>query len=113
VVRQVANKSKFKVYIIQSIDRKISLEDIADAKGIEFPELLSEIEAIVNSGTRINIDYFINEVLDEEQQQEIFDYFREAQDDSVETALTELGDEDYSEEHIRLMRIKFLSDMGN
>jgi len=113
VVRQVANKSKFKVYIIQSIDRKISLEDIADAKGIEFTELLSEIEAIVNSGTRINIDYFINEVLDEEQQQEIFDYFREAQDDSVETALTELGDEDYSEEHIRLMRIKFLSDMGN
>lgn len=67
----------------------------------------------MNSGTRINIDYFINEVLDEEQQQEIFDYFREAQDDSVETALTELGDEDYSEEHIRLMRIKFLSDMGN
>ncbi len=113
VVRQVANKSKFKVYIIQSIDRKISLEDIADAKGIEFPELLSEIEAIVNSGTRINIDYFINEVLDEEQQEEIFDYFREAEDDTVETAIAELQGSDFSEEHIRLMRIKFLSDMGN
>lgn len=113
VVRQVANKSKFKVYIIQSIDRKISLEDIADAKGIEFPELLSEIEAIVNSGTRINIDYYINEVLDEEQQEEIFDYFREAENDSVEAAVAELGESEYSEDYIRLMRIKFLSDLGN
>ncbi len=113
VVRQVANKSKFKVYIIQSIDRKISLEDIADAKGIEFSELLSEIEAIVSSGTRINIDYFINEVLDEEQQEEVFDYFREAEDDTVETAIGELRDSDFTEEQIRLMRIKFLSDMGN
>lgn len=113
VVRQVANKSKFKVYIIQSIDRKISLEDIADAKGIEFPELLGEIEAIVNSGTRINIDYYIDEVLDEEQQEEIFDYFREAENDSVEAAVAELGESEYSEDYIRLMRIKFLSDLGN
>lgn len=113
VVRQVANKSKMKVYIIQSIDRKISLEDIAEAKGIEFPELLSEIEAIVNAGTRINIDYYINEVLDEDNQEEIFDYFREAENDSIAAAVAELGEADYSEDHIRLMRIKFLSDMGN
>ncbi len=113
IVKTVANKSKFKVYIIQSIDRKISLEDIADAKGIEFSELLTEIEAIVNSGTRINIDYFINEVLDEDHQEEIFDYFREAKNDSIEAAVTELGENDYTSDHIRLMRIKFLSDMGN
>ncbi len=113
VVRQVANKSKMKVYIIQSIDRKISLEDIAEAKGIEFVELLNEIEAIVNSGTRINIDYYINEVLDNEQQEEVFDYFRETENDSVEAAIAELGEAEYSEDYIRLMRIKFLSDMGN
>jgi ATP-dependent DNA helicase RecQ len=113
IVRTVANKSKMKVYIIQSIDRKISLEDISDAKGIEFPELLSEIEAIVNSGTRINIDYYIDEVLDEDFQEEIFDYFREARDDSIEAAVAELGENNYSADHIRLMRIKFLSDMGN
>jgi ATP-dependent DNA helicase RecQ len=113
VVRSVANKSKIKVSIIQSIDRKISLEDIAESKGIEFEELLSEIEAIVNSGTKINIDYYIDEVLDEEFQEEIFDYFREATDDSIEAAVTELGEESYSADYIRLMRIKFLSDMGN
>jgi len=113
IVRTVANKSKNKIYIIQSIDRKISLEDIAEAKGIEFTDLISEIEAIVNSGTRINIDYYINEVLDKEQQEEIFDYFREAHDDSIEAAVTELGENEYSADHIRLMRIKFLSDLGN
>ncbi len=113
VVRTVANKSKNKIYIIQSIDRKISLEDIAEAKGIEFPDLLSEIEAIVNSGTRINIDYYIDEVLDEEHQDEIFDYFREAHNDSIEDAVAELGEDEYSADHIRLMRIKFLSDLGN
>ncbi len=113
VVRTVANKSKSKVYFIQSIDRKLSLEDIAEAKGIEFTDLLTEIEAIVNSGTRINLDYYIDEVLDEDQQEEIFEYFREAEDDSVEAALEELGEEEYTPEHIRLMRIKFISDMGN
>lgn len=113
IVRSVANKSKFKVYIIQSIDRKLSLEDIAEAKGIEFPDLLTEIEAIVNSGTRINIDYYIDEVLDEEFQEEIFEYFRDAETDSIETAVAELGESDFSSDHIRLMRIKFLSDMGN
>ncbi|MGE4587000.1 MAG: DNA helicase RecQ [Mangrovibacterium sp.] len=113
VVKTVANKSKLKVSIIYSIDRKISLEDIADSKGISMPELITEVEAIVNSGTRINIDYYINEVLDEEHQEEVFEYFREAHDDSVEKALQELGEDEYTEEDIRLMRIKFFSEMGN
>ena len=114
VVKSVVNKSGLKVYIIQSIDRKISLEDIAEAKNLEMNDLLKEIEAIVNSGTRINIDYYINEVMDEEHQQEVYDYFREeAETESIEDALTELGEDEYNEEDIRLMRIKFISEMGN
>jgi ATP-dependent DNA helicase RecQ len=109
----VANKSKLKVFIIQSIDRKISFEDIADSKGVEVKDVISEVEAIVNSGTRLNIDYYIDDVLDEDHQEEIFDYFREAEVDSIQDALDELGEDEYSEEDIRLMRIKFLSDMGN
>lgn len=113
VVRTVANKSKLKVFIIQSIDRKLSFEDIADSKGVEVKDVISEVEAIVNSGTRLNIDYYIDDVLDEEHQEEIFEYFREAHDDSIQNALDELGEDEYSEDDIRLMRIKFLSDMGN
>ena len=113
IVKSVGNKSKLKVFIIHNIDRKLSLEDIANSKGIEMSELISEIEAIVNSGTRINIDYYVDEVLDEEHQEEVFEYFREADSDSVETALAELGEDEYSEEDIRLMRIRFLSEMGN
>ncbi len=113
VVRSVANKSKLKVFIIQSIDRKIAFEDIADSQGIEVMDVLSEVEAIVNSGTRLNIDYYINNIMDEEHQNEIFDYFREASNDSIQEALEELGEDEYGEEDIRLMRIKFLSDMGN
>jgi ATP-dependent DNA helicase RecQ len=113
VVRTVANKSKMKVFIIQSIDRKISFEDIANSKGVEVKDVISEVEAIVNSGTRLNIDYYVNDVLDDEHQEEVFDYFREAENDSVEKALEELGEDEYSEEDIRLMRIKFLSDLGN
>lgn len=113
VVKTVANKSKMKVSIIHSIDRKIALEDIAESKGIEMGELISEIEAIVNSGTRINIDYYIDDVLDEEHQEEVYAYFREAEDDSVEQALKELGEDEYTEEDIRLMRIKFISELGN
>jgi len=113
VVKTVANKSKTKVEIIQAIDRKMSLEDIADSKSIEMNELIGEIEAIVNSGTKINIDYYINELMDEDHQDEVFEYFREAEDDSVQAALDELGEDDYSEEDIRLMRIKFMSEMGN
>ena len=113
VVRTVANKSKLKVFIIQSIDRKISFEDIADSKGVEVKDVIGEVEAIVNSGTRLNIDYYIDDVLDDDHQDEIFEYFREAKDDSIQAALDELGEDEYSEEDIRLMRIKFLSDMGN
>ena len=113
VVRTVANKSKMKVFIIQSIDRKISFEDIADSKGVEVKDIITEVEAIVNSGTRLNIDYYIDDVLDEDHQEEIFDYFREAEIDSIDHALEELGEDEYSGEDIRLMRIKFLSDMGN
>jgi ATP-dependent DNA helicase RecQ len=113
VVRSVVNKSGIKVYIIQSIDKKRSLEDIADAKGLEMQELLAEIEAIVNSGTRINLDYYVNAVIDEERQNDIYSYFKEeAESDSLEDAIKELGNE-FEDEEIRLMRIKFLSEMGN
>ncbi len=113
VVKSVVNKSGIKVYIIQSIDMKRPLEDIAEAKGLEMNELLSEIEAIVNSGTRININYYINMVIDDERQQDIFSYFKEeAESDSLQEAIDELGNE-FEEEEIRLMRIKFLSEMGN
>jgi ATP-dependent DNA helicase RecQ len=92
---------------------KRPLEDIAEAKGLEMNELISEIEAIVNYGTRINLDYYINMVIDEERQHDIYSYFREeAQSDSLEEAIAELGSE-FEEEEIRLMRIKFLSEMGN
>ncbi len=114
VVKSVANKSLLKVYIIQSIDRKMDLNDIAEAKNLEMNELLNEIEAIVNSGTKINIDYYIDNVVDEDKQEEIFEYFRnEAESESVEEAISALGEEDYTEEEIRLMRIKFMSEMGN
>lgn len=113
VVRTVANKSKMKVFIIQSIDRKLSFDDIADSKGLEVKDVITEVEAIVNSGTKLNIDYYINDVLDEDHQEEIFDYFREATADSLDEALAELGEDEYTADDIRLMRIKFLSDMGN
>jgi ATP-dependent DNA helicase RecQ len=112
-VRTVANKSKIKVSIIQSIDRKIALDDIAMAKGLEIGELLDEIEAIVYSGTKINIDYFLEEVMDPDRVNEIFDYFNTAETDRIEPALNELGDDDFSETEIRLVRIKFLSEIGN
>jgi len=113
VVKSVVNKSGIKVYIIQSIDMKRPLEDIAEAKGLEMGELISEIEAIVNSGTRINLDYYINNTIDEERQHDIYLYFREeAESDSLTEAIKELGNE-FEEEEIRLMRIKFLSEMGN
>ncbi|MCH5347484.1 MAG: RecQ family ATP-dependent DNA helicase, partial [Muribaculaceae bacterium] len=111
-VRSVPNKSKHKIAIIQAIDRKISLDDLANSSGLEFSELLSEIEAIVNSGTKINIDYFIDEILDEDQCADIYDYFRESDTDNIDIALKELGN-DYTEEEIRLVRIRFLSEMGN
>lgn len=111
-VRSVANKSRIKISIIQAIDRKIDLDELANSKCMEFGELLDEIEAIVYAGTKINIDYFINEVIDDDHQDDIFDYFKETDTDSLNEAIKELGN-DYSEEEIRLMRIKFLSEMGN
>ncbi|WP_288148647.1 DNA helicase RecQ [Bacteroides acidifaciens] len=111
-VRTVANKSKLKVSIIQSIDRKVALDDIALAKGIDFSELLDEIEAIVYSGTKLNIDYFLDEVMDEDHMFDIYDYFKESETDDLEEAMDELGD-DYTEEEIRLVRVKFISEMAN
>ena len=111
-VRTVAKKSMLKVKIIQSIDRQVALDDIAAAQGIEFETLLDEIEAIVYSGTKLNIDYFLEEVMDEDHIDDIYDYFAESDTDSLEAAIEELGD-DYSEDEIRLIRIKFISEMAN
>jgi ATP-dependent DNA helicase RecQ len=111
-VRTVAKKSMLKVKIIQSIDRQVALDDIANAQGIEFDELLDEVEAIVYSGTKLNIDYFLEEVMDEDHIDDIYDYFSESDTDKLSVAQDELGDE-YSEDEIRLVRIKFLSEMAN
>ena len=111
-VRTVAKKSMLKVKIIQSIDRQIALDDIANAQGIDFEELLDEIEAIVYSGTKLNIDYFLEEVMDEDHIDDIYDYFIESDTDKLSVAQDELGEE-YSEDEIRLVRIKFLSEMAN
>jgi len=113
IVKSVANKSKMKVSIIQNIDRKISLEDIADSKGLTLEELLGEIENIVYSGTRVNINYYIDEILDKEFQDEIFEYFRNSESDSVDLALKGFGQGTYSREEILLMKIKFFSEMAN
>lgn len=113
VVKSVVNKSGLKVYIIQNIDRKISLEDMAGSKGISLSELIGEIESIVASGTRIDVQYYINEVIDQDRQDEVYDYFRSAETDSVEDAIQELGEDEYTQDEIRLMRIKFMSEMAN
>ncbi len=111
-VRSVANKSKLKISIIQAIDRKIDLNEIAVSNGIDFDQLLDEIEAIVNAGTRINISYFIDEIIDPEDQKDIFDFFRTQETDNLDEAYAELCP-DYSEEEVRLVRVKFLSELGN
>ena len=111
-VRTVANKSKIKVSIIQAIDRKVALDDIALSKGLDFCELLDEVEAIVYSGTRLNIDYFLEEIMDEDHMLDIYEYFKESTTDKIDDAMDELGD-DYTEEEIRLVRIKFISEMAN
>ncbi len=113
VVKSVVNKSGLKVYIIQSIDRKRSLEDIARAKSLTIDELLTEIDRIVASGTKLDINYYINEYVDEYHQEEIYNYFHEAESDSIGDALEELGEGEYTEQEIRLMRIKFISELGN
>jgi ATP-dependent DNA helicase RecQ len=113
IIKTQANKSQLKVSIIQNIDRQIGLEDIAKSKGITYFDILKEIEAIVNSGTKLNLNYFVDELIDEDRQDEVFDYFQSAENDSIDEALKELGETDYSREEIQLMRIKFMSELGN
>ena len=106
------NLDLLKVSIIQAIDRKVALDDIAVSKGLEFSELLDEVEAIVYSGTKLNIDYFLEEIMDEDHLDDIYDYFKESTTDKIDDAMEELGD-DYTEDEIRLVRIKFISEMAN
>ena len=113
VIKSVVNKSGLKVYIIQNIDRKIGLKEMAKSKNLTLPNLLTEIETIVESGTKVNINYYIDDLMDDEKQDEIMEYFKESSSDSVAEAMKELGENDYDEEEIRVMRIKFLSDFGN
>ncbi len=113
VIKSAANKSALKVYIIQNIDRHLDLEDIAASKGLTYEEILKEVETIVNSGTKLNLNYYIDEVIDEDKQEEVYDYFKSAEIDSIDDALVELGAEDYTREEVQLMRIKFMSELGN
>lgn len=113
VVKSSVNKSKIKIFIIQQIDRKVDLEEIAEAKGLSFEELLTEIENICFSGTKLNLDYYIDEALDDAKQEQITDYFLNAESDSIEDALNSDENEEFSEEELRLMRIKFLSEYAN
>lgn len=113
VVKSVVSKSANKVFIIQSLDRKLNFEDIASAKGLSMEDLLGEIENIVMSGTKLNIDYYVNDMLDDDSQEELFDYFKETEDPSLEAAMEEFGEDIYSLEEVRLMKIKFISEMGN
>lgn len=113
VIKTQANKSALKVSIIQNIDRQIGLEDIARSKGITYSDVLKEVEAIVNSGTKLNLTYYIDEMIDEDRQDEVFDYFQSAETDSIDEALKDLGETDYTREEIQLMRIKFMSELGN
>jgi len=115
VVKSSVNKSKIKIFIIQQIDRKVELDEIADSKNITFDEMLTEIENICYSGTKLNLDYYIDSVLDEDKQQQIYDYFLESETDSIEDAVDALKDEDpdFTEDNLRLMRVKFLSEYAN
>jgi ATP-dependent DNA helicase RecQ len=113
IVKSVVNKSGLKVYIIRSIDRKLALGDIAHTKNLTLAELITEIESIVASGTKLDIDYYTNEVVDPYHQEEIIDYFQEAESDSIDEALAELGEDEFNEIEIRLMRIKYMSEVGN
>jgi ATP-dependent DNA helicase RecQ len=113
VIKSAVNKSKNKIYIIQQIDRKVDLEEIAESKNMRMEELLGEIEQICYSGTKLNLDYYVEQIMDDDRQDELYDYFLNAESDSISKALEELEDEDYSEEELRLMRIKFLSEYAN
>ncbi len=113
VVKSAVNKSKIKIFIIQQVDRKINLDEVADSKGITMTELIEEIEHICYSGTKLNLDYYINQIIDSDRQEEIFEYFMTAETDNIATAIKDFDDPDISEEELRLMRIKFLSEMAN
>ncbi|MTI22182.1 DNA helicase RecQ [Fulvivirga sp. RKSG066] len=113
VIKSSVNRSKMKIFIIQQIDKKVDLEEIADAKGISFDDLLKEIENICYSGTKLNLDYYIDQVLDDEKQDDLYDYFLNADTDNIQEALKDQDNEDYSEEELRLMRIKFMSEYAN
>ena len=113
VIKSAVNKSKTKIFIIQQIDRKVDLQEIADAKGLAFSELIDEIENICFSGTKLNLDYYVENMLDPDRQDEVHDYFMNSHTDTISDALDELGDEDYDEEDLRLLRVKFLSDHAN
>ena len=111
-VRQIPRKSNVKISIIQGIDRKIDLDELSDSIGLDFEEFLDELETIVEAGTKLNIDYFMEELLDDDQIEDLMDYFRESEDGDIEDAIQELGSE-YDEDEIRLARVKFISDFGN
>lgn len=113
VVKSSVNKSKIKIFIIQQIDRKVDLEEIAESKSLSFEDLLTEIENICYSGTKLNLDYYIDDVLDENKQNQIFDYFLNSETDGLDEAMADNSNSDYSEEEMRLMRIKFLSEYAN
>jgi len=113
VVKSAANKSKVKIFIIQQIDRKVDLDEIAEAKGLAMDELIEEIEHICYSGTKLNLDYYINQIMDKDRQHDIYDYFMTAETDSIKVALDELAEEDVTEDELRLMRIKFMSEVAN
>ena len=107
----IANKSKQKIAIIQAIDRRVPLDELAESRGLEFPELLDEIEAIMYSGSKINISYYINEIIDQDSLEDVYDFFRNNEKDDLEAAIEEFGDE-FTDEEIRLMRIQFMSELG-
>lgn len=113
VIKSVVNKSGLKVFIIQNIDRKVSLEDMAKNKNLKMEDLLTEIETIVTSGTKVNINYYIDQAIDEDKKEEIYECLRESQTDDIKAILEDLGEDEYSEEEVRLMRIKFISEFGN
>jgi len=113
VVKSVANESSNKIYIIKNVDKRIALDDIASAKGLSMDDLITEIESILSSGTKVNINYYIDDVIDEEKQDEIYEYFREAETSSIDAALKELGEDEITELEIRLMRIKFICEHGH
>ena len=112
-MKSSSNRSKNKIFIIQQIDRKVDLEEIADSKNMSMEELIHEIEQICYSGTKLNLNYYIDSMLDDEKQEEVYDYFMTANSDNITQALKELGEDDYTDEELRLMRIKFLSEYAN